>query len=167
MKRKHSYILKLALLASILILTNCSGKKSAEDQSAKDSSSDTKISDPDGVYTLRSDASIKKHPEAGAIVGNGGLIEFEYDGSKGSGLDYQIYYVDNNGSVHPIGGSNLENKGEGKFSREITIFNSSAHNCMGFMEITTVDNSGLDDQGKITGKNVSLGMYPIRIEVAE
>lgn len=163
MKRHYKFILPVISLALAMTLSHCSDKKSTENKSANE----TAINDPDGVYALRSDASIKKHPDAGAVVGNGGLIEFEYDGSKGSGLDYQLYYADDNGSVHPIGGSNLEDKGDGKFSREITIFNSSAHLRPGFIEITTVDNSGLDDQGKIKGNNVSLGMYPIRLEVSE
>jgi hypothetical protein len=156
------FILSATLLSFTLSLTHCGDKKADSSAAAAPA-----VKDPDGFYALRSDASIKKHPDAGVTVGKGTLIEFHYDGSKGSGLDYQLYYVDQNGSVHPMSGSNFEDKGNGVFSREITVFNSSAHQRPGFMEVTTVAKSGLNDKGQITGKNVSLGMYAVRFEVSE
>lgn len=161
MKLQRVFILPFAAVALAVCLTNC------KETSKGSTSQQTAIKDPSGSYTLRSDGSIKKHPETGAVVGNGKLIEFQYDGSKGPNLDYQLYYVDSNGSVHPIGGSNFESKGNGLFTREITVFNSSANLRPGFMEITTVSDSGLNDKGAITGKNVSLGMYAVTLEVSE
>lgn len=145
-------------------ITSCSKKSSTAEGEA--ASSAVAIRDPDGYYNPRSDASITKRPADGFLIKSGNVIEFGYDGSKGDGLDYQLFYMDDSGSVHPMSGSNFENKGNGVFSRDITIFNSSAHLRPGFMEVTTVSGAGMKD-GKITGKTVSLGMYPVKFEVTE
>ncbi len=142
-------------------MVSCSKKSDTKEGGAA-----VEIKDEAGFYKLRSDASITKHPADGVLLKSGNVIEFGYDGSKGSGLDYQLFYVDENGSVHPMSGSNFEDKGDGVFSRDITVFNSSAHKRPGFMEVTTVEESGMVD-GKITGKVVSLGMYAVTFEVTE
>lgn len=141
----------------------CSEKSSSSSGSAQEAA----IRDPDGVYKTRCDPSITKAPAENVLLGKGEVVEIQYDGSKGDGLDYQLFYVDTNGSVHPMSGSNFEKKGGGIYSRDIVIFNSSAHQRPGFMEITTVSDSGLDADGKIKGKVVSLGMFPVRFEVSE
>ena len=154
----------LSLLGIAMSMPSCSEK--SKSGAANGSSEIPAINDPDGFYKLRSDASITKKPADGVLLKSGNVIEFNYDGSKGDGLDYQLYYIDSSGSVHPMSGSNFENKGNGVYSRDITIFNSSAHLRPGFMEVTTVSDSGMKD-GKITGKTVSLGMYSVTFEVTE
>ena len=141
----------------------CSEKSSTSSNTTQEAA----IRDPDGVYKTRCDPSITKAPAENVLLGKGAVVEIHYDGSKGDGLDYQLSYVDTDGYIHPMTGSNFENKGAGVFSRDILIFNSSAHQRPGFMEVTTVSGSGVDADGKITGKVVSLGMFPVRFEVSE
>ena len=161
MHRTIPYVI-LALAAAAI--TACSDKKSPTSSS---SSGAAAVKDPNGDYKLFSDPTITRHPEAGMVIGKGQLVEFKYDGSKGRGLSYQLYYVDANGSVHPDRISNFDDKGNGLFSSDIKVFNSNAHQRPGFLEVITVADSGLDANGKIAGKIVKLGMYDVRFEVAE
>jgi hypothetical protein len=145
---------------------------SANSNGSSSQSSDVAVVDPDGTYKYFSDPSITKAPEKNAKFGNGQTISVEYDGSKspdedGDILSYQLYYVQEDGKVQPMGGGTMEGKTSGTFSTSDMVFNSSANGRPGFIEITTVTDSGLSDSGQITGKNVVLGMYPITFEVAE
>ncbi len=157
--------LSAAAFAAALLLAGCSKKNAAPSAAASSSAAaEVKINDPDGDYKPFSDPAITQHPPENFTLGNNQPVEFHYDGSKGSGLSYQLFYISQNGSVHPIGGGTLDDQGGGVFRHDISVFNSSADQRPGFIEITTVAGSGLNDSGQITGKNVKLGMYPIRLE---
>ena len=152
--------------------TSNNGQPATSQISSQDSQ--VKINDPNGDYKLFSDASVTKHPEKDVKFGNGQVLTFEYDGSKTDGdpyatLSYQLYYIDDKSSVHPIGGGNIEGKGSGEFktAEGDKVFNSSAANRPGFLELLGTYGSGVDDSGKITGKNVKLGMYAISFDVSE
>ncbi len=133
------------------------------------------ISDPNGDYKLFSDPSVTKYPEKNAKFGNGQVLTFEYDGTKTANdphatLSYQLYYVDEKGSVHPMGGGNIEGeggKGIFKTAEGDKVFNSSAKNRPGFLELQGTHGAGLDANGKITATNVKLGMYAITFDVSE
>lgn len=137
-------------------------------QSATDS---PKLVDPDGVYKVYSDPSITKFPEAGVEFGNGQTLTFEYDGSKTNGdeyatLSYQLFYIQADGKVQPMTGGNLEGKNKGTFTVSDKVYNSSAKGANGFLELAgTYDTSA--SEGQITGKDVKLGMYPIKFTIAE
>lgn len=133
------------------------------------------INDPNGDYKLFSDPSVTKHPEDGAVFGNGQVLSFEYDGSKTKNdkyatLSYQLYYIDENGSVQPMGGGNMEGengKGTFKTAEGDKVFNSSAKGRTGFFELQATYGTSADETGKISGKNVKLGMYSIKFDISE
>lgn len=154
-------------LSSPLLLTSC-GEKAASGVSSTGSTQGAKINDPSGYYNFFSDPGVTSHPPEGFVIGKGKTVEIKYDGSQGGDiLSYQLAYMDGNGSVHPMGGGSFETKGDGLFSQEIIVFNSSAHNRPGFLEVTTVVGAGMQD-GKVNyGKNIKLGMYPVKFEASE
>lgn len=168
----------VVIVGGIVLVTKKDSNKSVEatqdtntkEKDSKSSSNEVTIKDPNGDYKLYSDPSITKQPTKDMVIGNGQLVSLEYDGSKseeGSSLFYDLYYVDTTGAVIPMTGGTLEGDTKGTFSRDIMVFTSDAHGRPGFMEVTTVTDSGLDSEGKITGKNVKLGMYAVKFQVAE
>lgn len=127
--------------------------------------------DPDHIYDFFSDPSVTKYPEKDALFGNGQTLTFEYNGSKTNNdpyatLSYYPYYIQDNGTVVPMGGGNVDGRGSGTFTLSNSIFTSDAKNRHGFLEITATYDTGLDADGKATGKNVQLGMYPVVFDVA-
>lgn len=131
-----------------------------------------KIVDPEGTYDFFSDPSVTKYPEKNAVFGNGQSLAFEYDGTKTdkdmtATLSYQLYYVQEDGKVQPLGGGNLSGLGAGPFSTSSKVFNSAASGASGFFELIATYDTKADENGQITGKNVPLGMYPIKFEIAQ
>ncbi len=156
-----------AILATTLL-----NKPSNKNNDTSTTDSTTKLVDPDGAYKLFSDSSVTKHPDDNAVFGNGQTFTFEYDGSKTNNessatLSYQLYYIQDDGKVQPMGGGNLDGKGMGTFTTSDKVFNSSASGASGFFELQGTYGTGLDANGAITGKNVTLGMYSVKFEVAE
>ena len=147
--------------------------KSSTSDTAKVATNDstTKLDDPEGVYNFVSDPSVTKHPEKNVVFGNGQTMTFEYDGSKTNNdpyttLSYRLYYIQSDGKVQPMTDGNLTGRGSGTFATSDKVFNSSASGASGFFELQgTYDTSAAT--GTITGKNVTLGMYPIQFEIAE
>ena len=155
-----------------ILAVNLMNKPAATSSSTATTDTTTKLVDPNGDYNLFSDASVTKHPEANAVFGNGQTFTFEYDGSKTNNdeyatLSYQLYYIQDDGKVQPMGGGNLDGKGSGTFSTSDKVFNSSASGASGFFELQGTYDSSVDDNYKITAKNVTLGMYAVKFEVAE
>lgn len=133
---------------------------------SQNTESKTKLVDPSGDYAFLSDPSVTKHPEKNAKFGNGQTLTFEYDGSKTNNdeyatLSYQLYYIQDNGKVQPIGGGNMEGKGKGTFTVSDKVFSSSAKDKSGFFELQGTYTTGT------TGTNVKLGMYPIQFDIAD
>ncbi len=127
---------------------------------------ETKLDDPDGVYKVFSDPSVTKYPEKNVEFGNGQTLTFEYDGSKTNNdayakLSYQLYYIQDDGKVQPIGGGNMEGTGKGTFTVSNKVFNSSAKDRSGFLELEGTYTTGT------SGTNVKLGMYPIKFTISE
>ena len=134
--------------------------------SAATNDSTAKLVDPDGTYDFVSDPSVTKYPEKNAVFGNGQTLTFEYDGSKTNNdayatLSYQLYYIQDNGKVIPMGGGNLDGKGMGTFTTSDKVFDSAASGASGFFELQGTYTTGT------SGTNVTLGMYPIKFEIAE
>lgn len=132
----------------------------------------TKLIDPDGTYKFFSDPSVKKYPEKNAVFGNGQRLDFEYDGSKTNNdptatLSYQLYYIQDDGKVQPIGGGTLNGVGDGTFTTSSKVFNSLASGASGFFELIATYDTDPESERTVTGKNVDLGMYPIKFETAE
>ncbi len=155
----------------IFLATTMTKNSTSDTSKVTTNDSTTKLDDPDGVYNFVSDPSVTKYPEKNVVFGNGQTLTFEYDGSKTNNdayatLSYQLYYIQSDGKVQPMGGGNLDGKGSGTFSTSDKVFNSSASGASGFFELQgTYDTSAAT--GTITGKNVTLGMYPIKFEIAE
>lgn len=130
------------------------------------------LNDPDGTYKLFSDPSVTKHPANDVKFGNGQTLTFEYDGSKTANdayatLSYQLYYIQDDGKVQPMGGGNVVGEGgKGTFTLSDKVFNSSAKDKQGFLELQGTYDSGITD-GKITGKNVTLGMYSVNFDISD
>jgi len=141
--------------------TNDSGKAITSE-----ASSGIKLDDPTGLYNFFSDPSVTKYPEENAIFGNGETLTFEYDGTKTNNdeyatLSYYPYYIMDNGKVSPMGGGNVEGRGKGIFSVSNKVYDSSAKNKTGFLELKgTYIKDGV-------GTTVTLGMYPIKFNVVE
>lgn len=121
--------------------------------------------DPDGAYKLFSDQSITKHPEDGAKFGDHQTLEFEYDGSKTNNdpyarLSYNLYYIQDDGKVEPIGSGKLDGLGTGKgpFTVADSILDPVVSDRQGFFELIGTDRSG---------EQVKLGMYSISFDASE
>ena len=132
----------------------------------------TALVDPEGAYNLFSDPSVTKHPEAGFTFGNNQEMSFEYDGSKTGNdeyatLTYELYYIQDNGSVAPMTSGNLSGRGKGTFSTSDKVFRSEVDGRKGFVGLVGTYNTGLDSNGAIKGTNVKLGMYSVVYEVSE
>ena len=159
------------VIGGVVLVTNSKDENNSQDNNASSSSqsaSSTKLVDPDGVYNFFSDPSVTKYPEKNVEFGNGQTLTFEYDGSKTNNdeyatLSYQLYYIQDDGKVQPIGGGNVEGKGKGTFTtaKEDKVFNSSEKGKNGFFELQGTYTTGT------TGTNVKLGMYPISFDISE
>lgn len=158
----------VVVIGGAIIATNNIGTKPTSTQAndTSQSPSTSKLDDPNGDYDFASDPGVTTYPEKGSKFGNGQTLKFEYDGSKTNNdayatLSYQLYYIQDNGKVIPMGGGNLEGKGMGEFTTSDKVFNSDAKDRTGFFEL----------QGTYTtstsGTNVQLGMYPITFDVSE
>ena len=162
---KQSKFLVMLFSSILLVLTlgacsSDSDSKSSDKKSNGKSDSSVKITDPDGFYDYKSDPSITKAPDKGITIGDGRTVTIEYDKSQGDILSYQLYYINDAGSVIPMGGSTFDEDkdGDGVYECDLTAFTSDADGREGFMEITSVN----DDL-----KNVYLGMYPVKFKVSK
>jgi len=155
------------------VVVNNNSKPSDSSQTAStESSKKVAAVDPDGVYKLFSDPSVTKKPEDNVKFGNGQTLTFEYDGSKTDNdqyatLSYQLYYIQDNGAVIPMGGGNVEGKGSGTFTLSDKVFDSAAKGRSGFLELEGTYNTSFDENYKITGSNAKLGMYSVVFDIAE
>lgn len=121
-----------------------------------------KVIDPEGKYTLYSDKSITSHPDKDAVFGNGQSLQFEYDGTKtdkdmNATLSYQLYSIQQDGNVKPLGSGNLNGLGIGQFTTSTKLFDSDVNGKSGFFELTAI----------LGDKQVKLGMYQIKFETAK
>ena len=158
----------------VLLTNNSDSPSTSKDAgtSSQNQSAKTVVNDPDGIYDFFSDQSVTKYPENGFEFGNGQTFAVEYDGSKTGNdeyatLTYQLFYIQDNGGVIPMGGGNFGGKGKGTFSTTASVFNSSAKDRKGFLEVTATYDAKLNDSNEIKATNVQLGMYPISFDVAE
>ena len=136
--------------------------------------SEVQIVDPNGDYKVFSDASITKHPEDGFVFGGGEPFMVTYDGSKSENnqyatLSYQLYYVQDNGTVVNFTGGNLEGTGgKGDFSTDADVFTSDADGRKGFVEVVVTYGVTFDDASQsYKGTTNKLGMYPVKFKVTQ
>ncbi len=152
--------------ATILLTKNNGATNTDTNTTSQKAAAETKLVDPNGDYDFFSDPSVTKHPEKNAVFGNGQTLTFEYDGSKTNNddyatLSYQLYYIQDDGKVQPMGGGNMDGRGKGTFTVSNSVFNSNAKNKNGFFELQGTYTTGT------SGTNVKLGMYPIKFDVSE
>ncbi len=175
MRTRAPWIAPLFLAAIVGIALAACKKDAApgtsESSAGKGALDTAAIKDPDGTYKYFSDPSITKPPTKGAVLGKGQTITIEYDGSKsreGDSVFYRLSYVNEEGSVQPITGGPFEGRTKGTFTASPKVFTSQAKDRPGFMEVNIVNNAKVvgGDAG-VTGKIVILGMYPVRIDVAD
>lgn len=166
-------VVAVVVIGGVVVLSKKdSSGSTTSSQSSNPETKKAAVSDPNGDYKLFSDPSVTKYPEANVKFGNGQTLTFEYDGSKTDNdeyatLSYQLYYVQDNGGVIPMGGGNIEGKGSGAFTLSDKVFNSSAKNRQGFLELEGTYGTGVSESGQITGKNVKLGMYAVEFDIAD
>lgn len=163
----------VVIVGGVIAVTNKKDDPVSEDSTSVVSAKNdnAKLNDPEGVYDYFSDPSVTKFPEKNERFGNGQTLTFEYDGSKTNNdpaatLSYQLYYIQDDGKVQPMGGGNVEGKGSGTFTLSDKVFNSSAKDRSGFLELQGTSDASMNS-GQITATNVKLGMYPITFDVAE
>ncbi|MBA2734647.1 MAG: hypothetical protein H0U54_17435 [Acidobacteria bacterium] len=165
-------VLIAVIVVSGIMLVACN-KDGASSTSSSSQTSGVTIKDPDGTYKYFSDPSITKQPQKDAVFGNGQTISIEYDGSKskeggGDSLFYELYYVDTEGSVRVMTGATFDGITKGTFSTNSKVYDSDADGRPGFMKVIIVQNAKFvgGEQG-FTGKEVKLGMYPIKFEISK
>lgn len=165
----------VAVIGGIVFFTTQDNTKK-DDPSQSTNQTDnktTKLDDPNGDYKLFSDPSVTKKPANDVKFGNGQTLTFEYDGSKTENdpyatLSYQLYYIQDDGKVQPMGGGNMEGTGgKGTFTVSNSVFNSSAKDRDGFLELIATYKSSVDANNKISASNVNLGMYSVKFDVAD
>jgi hypothetical protein len=166
---KHSIWLTLVL--SLGSLPGCGDKATtaAANSAPGTSGTNAQLVDPDGVYGPRSDASITAAPARDMLIGDGGRVEIGYNGAKGSGLSYALFYVQDNGTVVPMTGGFFTDEGAGKFAQQIFVYSSDADGRAGFMELETVfmPPGTTADNAMRQAKNISLGMYAVRFKTTK
>lgn len=158
-------MLAATLLLAVMVFTlgAC-----GDDKKSKSNSDAVKIQDRfKDKYKLYSNKSVTKPPKKGLVVGDGSKITVGYDGSEGDGLYYQIFYVDKDGVVFPMGGSFFNDEKNGKFSQEITEFTTEADGRDGFLELTTiyVKPGSTEENAVANSKVVNIGMYPVKLKI--
>lgn len=141
---------------------------------SQQSSKEVQIVDPEGVYKPFSDPSVIKHPDEDFVFGAGKPFVIEYDGTKTekdpyATLSYQLYYIQDSGTVVNFTGGNLEGTdGIGAFKTDAKVFTSDADGRKGFVEVTVTYKASFDAVAqKYTGTTHKLGMYPVTFKVSE
>ncbi len=165
----------VVVIAGVVVITNNKddSTNTSTESSSQTESTTTNLDDPSGAYNLFSDPSITKRPEDGVKFGNGQTLTFEYDGSKTeydeyATLSYQLYYIQDNGGVIAMGGGNVEGEGgKGTYTMNNNVYNSSAKDRDGFLELQGTYQANATDTGELTAKSVVLGMYSVKFDVAE
>ena len=177
------------LLAATLafITTGCDSKKDAAPTSGASSSTtpaaaaatvapvamDTvaSLENANDTKKLFADPSVSKFPGKDFVYGNGQKLSIEYDGSKSKAGDpvfFDLTMINPEGIVVQIGSDTFDGKTPDRvFSKANKIFKSEADGRSGFVEINVVQNSGLDANGKISGKNVMIARFPIKFEAGK
>lgn len=155
-----------------IVFYNNSQKQNADNTSGvpKTSSKDVKLNDPEGVYKLFSDPSITTKPANDVKFGNGQILTWQYDGSKSehdkdATVSYQLFYIQDDGKVQPMGGGNVEGKGSGTLTLKDKVFNSAAKDHKGFLELTVTWGASFDG-AKYTSHQEKLGMYSVDFHIA-
>ena len=120
---------------------------------------------------LFADPSITKHPAKDLVYGNGQTLSIEYDGSKsktGDPVFFDLMMVNPEGIVVQVGSDTFDGRTPDRvFSKSNKMFRSEADGRAGFVEIKIVQNVGLDANGKISGKNLMIGRFPIKFETSK
>ena len=120
---------------------------------------------------LFADPSVTKFPAANFVYGNGQTLSVEYDGSKskaGDSVFFDLMMINPDGVVVQVGSNVFDGKVPDRvFTKSNKIFNSDVDGRSGFVEIKVVQNSGLDADGKISGKNLMIARFPIKFEASK
>jgi hypothetical protein len=120
---------------------------------------------------LFADPSVSKFPSKDFVYGNGQTLSVEYDGSKsnpGDSVFFDLMMINPDGVVVQVGSNVFDGKVPDRvFTKSNKVFNSDVDGRSGFVEIKVVQNVGLDENGKISGKNVMLARFPIKFEASK
>ncbi len=108
------------------------------------------------------DPSLKKFPAKDFVYGNGSKSK------PGDPVFFDLTMINPDGVVVQIGSDTFDGKTPGPvFTKSNKVFKSDADGRSGFVEINIVQNSGLDANGKISGKNLMIGRFPIKFEASK
>jgi hypothetical protein len=166
------------------VLGGCEGKKDPASQpagAAPSSLASGGVGVPGVIATVASlenandpkklfaDPSITKFPAKELVYGNGQTLSIEYDGRKSKPNEpvfFNLTMIRPDGIVVDLGSDTFDGRTPGRvFTKANKVFRSEADGRPGFVEITIVVASGLDANGKISGKNVMIGRFPIKYQV--
>ncbi|TBN56290.1 hypothetical protein EYE40_02140 [Glaciihabitans arcticus] len=129
-------------VASVLLLAGCApgaatpaeGEAPAAAEGATGCEAST-----DDSYAPFSDPALSAHPEDGTEWGDGTKLDFTYDAydaARFPQFGYDLGYIQDDGSVSPMGGGFFDKDEEGNFSTSNNVFDSNAFGNYGFMTVT-------------------------------
>lgn len=131
----------------------------------------TSLENANDPKKLFADPSVTKFPAKDFVYGNGQKLSIEYDGSKSKAGDpvfFDLTMINPQGVVVQVGSDTFDGRTpERVFSKSNKMFRSEVDGQSGFVEINIVQNSGLDANGSISGKNLMIARFPIKFEASK
>jgi hypothetical protein len=188
----HQSLKQFAIIGSSLAIAlanvGCDAKKEAAPQASAPSAPTSAAAVPaasaamDTVASLENandpkklfaDPSLTKFPSKDFVFvyGNGQTLSIEYDGSKskpGDPVFFDLTMINPEGIVVQVGSDTFDGRTPDRvFSKSNKMFRSEVDGRSGFVEINIAQNVGLDANGKISGKNLMIGRFPIKFEASK
>ena len=156
----------LVAVASVLLLAGCAPgtavpKGGDEPAPGGDAAATGCEVSTDDSYQPYSDPALSAHPEDGTSWGDGTKLDFtydEYDGSRFPQFGYDLGYIQDDGTVSPMGGGFFEKDDAGNFFTSNEVFDSNAFGNYGFMTVTITQ----DGEGGGGPATETLGVYCLK-----
>jgi len=129
-------------VASVLLLAGCApgtAEPSTGDAPAASDGGTGCEASTDDSYEPYSDPALSTHPEDGTSWGDGTKLDFtydDYDPARFPQFGYDLGYIQDDGTVSPMGGGFFDKDDEGNFSTSNNVFDSNAFGNYGFMTVT-------------------------------
>lgn len=119
-----------------------------------------------GVELFTADG-VTNAPEYGQVWGDGSELAFDYDGFvEGATLNYDLSYVQDNGSVIPITGGFFEPPVGTSFSNVDPQFDSASVGYSGIVEVSMLSNVEFDGE-KYTGDTTPVANFCVTLALSE
>jgi len=170
----------LALLAgSIIVLSGCApttpeasngndanGDSTGETEEASAGKGPKCEDNTTGVELFTADG-VSNAPEYGQVWGDGSELSFDYDGFvEGATLDYEISYVQDNGSVIPVTGGFFGDPSGTTFSSSDLYFDSTSEGYYGIVDVGMTSNVEFDGD-KYTGDSTDVAVFCVILKTSD